>query len=222
MFKKTINTEPLNWLIHHIQVASIEKVMPYIHGKLLDIGCGQKPYREIIGSSCTEYIGLENINSLHNLARVEVIGDALNLPFPERTFNTVVSFQVMEHIPEPEQFLREIFRVLVPGGYAIITTPFMWGEHEIPHDYFRYTRYGLEYLVIKTGFEVVSIEPQSKFWPMFVLRFNYYLARFFRGPLRFLVYPIYFIDQAVAYVLDKIPHNYTIDTVGFKTVIKKR
>ena len=221
MLKRTTNSEPLNWLIHHIQVVSIEKQKPFIQGKLLDIGCGQKPYREIIGSSCIEYIGLENINSLHNLSHVDVIGDALKLPFHDKSFNTVVSFQVMEHIPEPQQFLDEVYRVLVPGGHAILTTPFLWGEHEIPYDFFRYTRYGLKYLVTKSGFEIVTIEPQSKFWSMIVLRFNYYLARFFKGPLRFIPYPIYLIDQIVAYLLDLMPHNYTIDTVGFTTVIKK-
>ena len=70
----------------------------------------------------------------------------------------------MEHVTEPRIFLAEAFRVMKRGGTALLTTPFMWGEHEQPHDYFRFTRYGLRYLAEKAGFEVIEIEPDTGYW----------------------------------------------------------
>ncbi|MGE5500015.1 MAG: class I SAM-dependent methyltransferase [Syntrophothermus sp.] len=149
----------------------------------------------------------------------------MELPFKSRAFDSAVSFQVMEHLPEPLEFLKENFRVLKPGGYLLITTPFMWGEHEAPYDFYRYTRYGLKYLAEKAGYEVVSIIPDTKFWATHVLRLNYYLLRFARGPLKpllmLLLYPVFYIGQWAAWLLDRIPHNYTIETSTFTTMLRK-
>jgi SAM-dependent methyltransferase len=221
VFKTTINSEALNWLVHSIQVDHIRGAMKYCRGTLLDVGCGKKPYREILERHISQYVGVEHPATLHGLTDVEVVADALTMPFRDRSFDTVVSFQVMEHIPEPQLFMREIFRLLKPGGHAILTTPFMWGEHEAPYDFYRYTRYGLKYLAEKAGFETIAIEPQSKFWTMAALRLNYYISRFFPGALRFIPYPLYVLDQLAALALDTLPHSYTVDSIGFTTVVKK-
>lgn len=219
MFKTTINSESINWLIHHIQVVSILKYSPNLNGKLLDIGCGKKPYKHIL--NCSSYLGLENVVTLHGLEEVDLIGNALTLPIKNNSLDTVVSFQVMEHIPEPAIFLSEIFRVLKNHGKVLLTTPFMWGEHEAPFDYYRYTRFGLKYLAEQAGFTVRAIDAHSKYWTTTVLRFNYYLARFMFGPLRYIAKPFYILFQLIAMALDKIPHNYTVDTVGFTMFLEK-
>jgi SAM-dependent methyltransferase len=192
----------------------------YLRGRLLDIGCGAKPYREIIGKYCTEYVGLDRPATLHGLQNVDVGGDALHLPFGDESFDSVVSFQVMEHVTEPGLFLSEAFRVLKSGGAAMVTTPFMWGEHEQPNDYYRYTRYGLRYLAEKAGFEAISIEPDTGYWSTAALRFNYWLNRFGRGPLRWLLMPVW-LNQHVALVLDRIDRGYTADTATFTCVLRK-
>jgi SAM-dependent methyltransferase len=169
-FRKNANSMPHNWLIHHYQIVSVEKyVHQYIGGYVLDVGCGIKPYQEIIEQSSTMYIGLDYADAHHGFSQVDVIGSALNLPFADESFDSIVSFQVMEHVPEPVQFLSEIRRVLKKSGYALITTPFMWGEHEQPYDFFRHTRYGLQYVAEKAGFNIMVIHPDTGVRPFCVL-----------------------------------------------------
>jgi SAM-dependent methyltransferase len=156
---------------------------------------------------------------------VDILGNSLSLPFKDLSFDNLVSFQVMEHVQEPIDFLKEAIRVLKPGGYLFLTTPFMWGEHEEPYDYFRYTRYGLKYMAEKVGFKVIEINPDSKYWTTAVLRFNYYLLRLARGKfksvIKLIFLPIFTFNQLLALILDKLPHNYTIDTVGFSSLFRK-
>lgn len=225
LYKKSILSESHNWLLHHYYIKNIEKNIKYFHGDVLDIGCGKKPYKEYFLGNTSKYIGLEYAKTLHGFDEVDVVGNSLTLPFKDNSFDNAVSFQVLEHVPEPKIFLDEAYRIVKPSGYLLLATPFMWGEHEVPYDYYRFTRYGLCYLAEKTGFEVISIEPDTKFWSMAVLRFNYYLMRFARGHLKNIVkiifYPIFMIDQTFAYFMDQLPHNYTIDTIGFTTLLKK-
>jgi SAM-dependent methyltransferase len=70
----------------------------------------------------------------------------------------------MEHVPEPSQFLGEIYRVLKPGGVVIMTTPFLVPLHEEPHDYYRYTRHAIQYLLTKSGFKNIEIEPFGEYF----------------------------------------------------------
>jgi SAM-dependent methyltransferase len=220
-FRKNANSRPHNWLIHHYQIVDIEKyVHQYIKGYVLDVGCGIKPYREIIEKTSTMYIGLEYSDTLHGLSQVDVIGSAVELPFADETFDSIVSFQVMEHVSEPVKFLSEIRRVLKKKGYALITTPFMWMEHEQPRDFFRYTRYGLQHIAEKAGFKAVAVNPATGYWSTSILHFNYWLNRFLSKPLSWL-FRIVWLDQYFAYWLDRIDHRYTIDTATFTTVLKK-
>ncbi|MGB1251869.1 MAG: class I SAM-dependent methyltransferase [Candidatus Promineifilaceae bacterium] len=217
MFYRSQNSRPHNWLIHHYCTKSISEKRHYLRGRLLDIGCGQKPYQEILSDSAESYIGLDYTNTLHGFEQVDVMGQGLQLPFPAESFDSVVCFQVLEHVPTPQQLMNEIFRVLKSDGHAFIATPFMWGEHEQPHDYFRYTRYGLAHLAQTAGFEIVSITPDTGYWSTAVLRLNYSLARLFRGPLRYALAPL----QAVGWLLDQIDRSYTVDTATFSTLLRK-
>jgi len=110
----------------------------------------------------------------------------------------------MEHLAEPKFFLSECFRILKPDGIIFITVPFMWHVHEEPYDYFRYTRYGLEYIMKKTGFIEIEIKENTGFWQTWILKFNYYTKRFARGFLRYIWIPIWQIGQIIAQALDKI------------------
>lgn len=219
-FEKNINTRRHNWLMPHICTRQVRKHARLISGTVLDVGCGRKPYADIIRPSCDQYIGLDHPESVHGLQDVDVVGDAMAVPFRDGAVDWLVSFQVMEHLPEPLQFLKELRRVLKPGGGVFLTTPFMWGEHEEPRDYYRFTRHGLRYIAEKAGFEVVSVEADTGFWVVAVLRFNYWLVRFARGPFRLLVIPMY-LNQYLAMALDRLDRNYKVDTATFTTILRK-
>jgi len=143
----------------------------YIRGVVLDVGCGEKPYYEYLHkiARVEYYIGLDLPPNTFNKSKdskikADVFGDALNLPFRSNSFDTVISTQVLEHIPEPKRMLGEIYRVLKRGGYLILTCPLIWNIHDEPHDYFRYTLYGLEHLSRQVGFDIVTIRPRAGKW----------------------------------------------------------
>jgi SAM-dependent methyltransferase len=134
---------------------SIARLGSYITGKTLDIGCGKKPYQEYFDS--TEYIGLE-IDTPDNRQdkTADFYYDGSSFPFADSDFDSIVCNEVLEHVFEPDQFVQEINRVLKQGGYALLTVPFAWDEHEQPFDYARYSSFGLKFLLQKHGFEVVE------------------------------------------------------------------
>jgi ubiquinone/menaquinone biosynthesis C-methylase UbiE len=115
----------------------------------------------------------------------------------------------MEHLREPQTMLNEAYRILKPGGTMVMQVPFMWWVHEAPFDFFRFTRYGLQYMFEKAGFGDVQVIPQTGFWVMWTLKFNYQSARLIRGPwpvrklMVMLIRIVWAIDQRVAPWLDK-------------------
>lgn len=127
--------------------------------RLLDLGCGEKPFQYLYGDCVKESVGIDLPSSPHNRSDVDVFASGMALPFENESFDVVLCSEVMEHVPEPGLLLGEIFRVLSPGGKLILTTPFMVAEHETPIDYFRYTRYGLRFLLSKSGFTVDTLQP---------------------------------------------------------------
>lgn len=135
-----------NFLIHDIN-RRIARSLPY-KGRVIDLGCGKAPYKEDILKVTNEYIRVDWKNSYHKNSKVDVQADLTkHLPFDDEYADTVVSFQVMEHLPEPSFFLAECWRILKPEGTLFITVPFMWHVHEAPYDYYRYTHHGLEYML---------------------------------------------------------------------------
>lgn len=76
----------------------------------------------------------------------DVVDDITRSSFPDETFDAVIIMEVLEHVPEPHRATLEIHRLLKPGGRLIASTPFLFPIHDRPHDYFRYTKYGLSYL----------------------------------------------------------------------------
>lgn len=132
----------------------VEQLSKNMSGRLLDVGCGRKPYRELFLTD--EYVGLE-IDTPANRAnkQADYFYDGKSFPFESHSFDGVVCNQVLEHVFTPDLFLGEICRVVKPQGYLLLTVPFVWDEHEQPWDYARYSSFGLKSLLEKNGFEVV-------------------------------------------------------------------
>ena len=136
----------------------ILSVSPRIAGNILDFGCGSKPYESLFVNAAS-YTGVDIEISGHNHehSRVDVYYDGKTLPFPDRHFDAVVSFEVFEHVFNIDEAMSEIGRVLKPGGQLLITVPFAWYEHEVPYDFARYTSYGIRHILEQHKFEVVEI-----------------------------------------------------------------
>lgn len=128
---------------------------PNMNGRLLDVGCGQKPYAYLF--DVDDYVGLE-LDTPNNRAykRADQYYDGTRIPFSDASFNCVLCNQVLEHVFEPKHFLSEMRRVLKPGGRLLLTVPFVWDEHEQPWDYARYTSFGLRHLLEGAGFRLLE------------------------------------------------------------------
>jgi SAM-dependent methyltransferase len=88
----------------------------------------------------------------------DVLGDAHALPFPDASFSVVLCTEVLEHLEDPKQAIKEMARVLTPGGRVILTTRFMQPKHDVPHDYWRFTDHGLRLLFRDWDIEMVEAE----------------------------------------------------------------
>lgn len=178
----------------------------YLSGRLIDIGCGIKPYAHMLAPYISEHVGLDREQPFNQNAKVDLVGTAYEIPALNNSFNSALSTAALEHLAEPEIALRECHRVLKPGGVAVYTVPFIWHVHAAPWDYVRFTNFGLKHLFEKTGFEIIEIKALSGFWVTFGQLFVYYLFRFHRGPLRYIpVIPLLgLLVQGIAYLLDRL------------------
>jgi len=133
---------------------NVSKLITNLNGKLLDVGCGTKPYKNIC--KVDEYMGLEiDDEGNRNHSHADVFYDGKVIPFEDNSFDSVLSNQVFEHVFNPNEFLQEVNRVTKSGGMFLMTVPFVWDEHEQPYDYARYSSFGLKHILSENGFEIV-------------------------------------------------------------------
>jgi len=142
----------------------VKKNAPMLSGKLLDFGCGNKPYRQLF--KVDEYIGIdiENVAHDHSNENVDVLYDGKTIPFPDKSFDSVFATEVFEHVFNLDEILVEINRVMKKDGRLLITLPFVWYQHEKPNDFARYTEFGIKHLLNKHNFEVIVHEKSSSFF----------------------------------------------------------
>lgn len=128
----------------------------YVTGKLLDIGCGNKPYQDKLKDKINEYIGVDIIQSSEN--KVDFLCPANNIPLESNQFETVISTQTIEHVEDHQGLVNEAYRLLKSKGIFIISGPMYWPLHEEPYDFFRFTKHGFRYILEKSGFDIVEIK----------------------------------------------------------------
>ena len=151
---------------------------PQLSGRLLDFGCGAKPYKDLF-TSVSEYIGLDYASEGHSHAdeNIDVFYDGKTIPFPDNSFDSIFSSEVFEHVFSLQEILPEISRIIKPGGKLLVTCPFAWEEHEIPVDYARYTRFALQDMLEKNGFIVRITDKNGHFvmalHQLFIVYLNY-------------------------------------------------
>jgi len=145
-------TSPL-FILKKMQRDKIRENSEYLRGNILDVGSGAGPYRKYI-RFMSRYIGLDRSERV----KPDVCGQSTQIPFKENCFDSVICTEVLEHLKEPETCLLEIKRVLKNGGYLYITAPQCWGLHYEPDDYWRFTSHSLEYLIKKSGLELIRTE----------------------------------------------------------------
>jgi SAM-dependent methyltransferase len=129
------------------------------NGIVLDVGCGYMPYKGLVlspPSRATEYLGLDLENGIYR-NKPDIYWKGNEIPLAESSVDCAMATEVLEHTPNPESVLREIQRVLTPGGLLFFTVPFLWPLHDVPFDEYRYTPYALSRHLRNSGFEQVNL-----------------------------------------------------------------
>ncbi|MFZ4770367.1 MAG: class I SAM-dependent methyltransferase [Ferruginibacter sp.] len=168
----------------------------YAKGKILDVGCGNKPYEPLFNTSKENYVGCDVVQSSEN--KVDVLCKATCIHLENEMFDTVLSTQVMEHVDNSDLMMKECNRVLKQNGILILSVPLCWELHEEPYDFFRFTKYGLQELCIRNNFEVVELMSNGGKWAaIFQMNINMIYSTFrkknlFIKGLKFLFINLHF------------------------------
>ncbi|MBW7989186.1 MAG: SAM-dependent methyltransferase [Planctomycetes bacterium] len=143
-------------------LSSMLAVAPkYAEGKLVDLGCGTRPYETIFKPYVDSYFGIDYESSAESnygdQTRADLYVDCTETGIDEESFDTVLSTQVMEHVYDTDKYVKECHRLLKKGGKGIFTIPMSWRCHAEPYDYHRFTKYSLEKIFTENGFEIVEL-----------------------------------------------------------------
>lgn len=122
--------------------------------RLLDLGCGNMPYRELFSQKFKRHVGADIEGNEE--AELAILPDG-RVPAPDESFDGVLSSQVLEHVAEPRLYLSEAYRLLRPGGSLILSTHGIWPYHPDPTDFWRWTKDGLVREITRAGFEVDEV-----------------------------------------------------------------
>jgi len=149
------------WLVFRGSRKRLASELEHVAGLVLDVGCADSWPRTYIRKP-HEYVGIEYpATSVRYGFRPSVYANAEHLPFYDASFNWILAFDVLEHIPHFQQTLRELARTLKPGGHALIQIPFAYPLHDEPYDFNRLTLHGLKSNALEAGFEISEIEPMG-------------------------------------------------------------
>ncbi|MDE1997953.1 MAG: class I SAM-dependent methyltransferase [Burkholderiales bacterium] len=148
---------------HYIVLSQLNKwiastAAPAASGVLLDYGCGGQPYRSVFQPYITKYIGADVTAASGVTLDIELDAGA-GAPLPDGSIDTILSTQVLEHVYDFQAYLVDCARLLKPSGRIIISAPMQWRHHEVPYDYWRFTRYGLEKGLRSAGFWILDLRP---------------------------------------------------------------
>jgi SAM-dependent methyltransferase len=163
------------YLTRHSLLLAVKEYASELEGNLLDFGCGSRPYQSLF--SVDKYIGLdfENPGHPHQNEQIDLFYDGKKIPFADEYFDAVFSSEVFEHVFNLEEILKEINRVMKIDGKILITCPFAICEHEVPHDFARYSSFGIRSILEKNGFQIIqqlktgnNVETVFQLWIMYI------------------------------------------------------
>lgn len=178
---------------------------------VIDGGAGECAYKPRFGSHRYVGVDLGIGDPAWNYGQLDVFADLTAIPFCANSFDAAVNIVTLEHVREPAAVVTEFYRILRPGGSLLLVVPHEWEEHQTPHDYFRYTQYGIRHLLECAGFTSIDSKPVGGFFRLLSRRlFN--ALQFFPG-IWFPVGLVLFALPALVFpVLDRLDtkRNFTL------------
>jgi SAM-dependent methyltransferase len=207
---------PLRRYVLHFETAIEDAVRAFSAAlprgaRVLDAGAGEGSYRSYF--STQRYVGVDlGIgDAAWDYSGLDALADLQALPFPDAAFDATLNVVTLEHVRDPARVLDELGRVLKPGGRILLIVPHEWEEHQQPHDYYRYTRYGARHLLERAGFNDITVQPVGGYFRLLSRRLLNGL-QFFPGPLM-LVAALFLAPPAfIAPLLDPLDtrRNFTL------------
>lgn len=181
----------------------IKKNAKYIKGVVLDAGSGEGGrYKSFFRFD--KYLTLD----INPLSESDILGSVESIPLENKSIDSIVSTQVLEHVKDPQKAINEFYRILKSGGYCLITVPQSNELHEEPNDYFRFTKYGLEIIFNKAGFKIILLEQRGGFWSanaQMQIRYAIDLFRLNRfRVLRWIFQPLIWTGGMLAILVDSV------------------
>jgi len=148
--------------------------------RVLDGGAGEGRYARFFRRQ--RYVSVDSGigDPQWDYRRLDVVGDLVSLPFCAGSFDACLNVVTLEHVREPTRAVAEMAQALAPGGRLLLIAPQDWEIHQAPHDYFRFTRYGLRCLLEGAGFAAIHVRPVGGFFRLLSRRLLNGL-QYFRG-----------------------------------------
>lgn len=132
--------------------------------KILDIGAGGCPHREKFNHCeyhTQDFVQLSDaqIQNQEGYGKIDFVSDVLEIPVSDKSYDVILCTEVIEHVPDPISTIKEISRILKPGGTLLITAPLQSGLHQEPyHFYGGYTKYWYKKFLTENNFSDLNIE----------------------------------------------------------------
>lgn len=204
-------------------VAAFARSLPE-GARVLDAGAGEGQYKHEFARQRYCGVDLGVGDAAWDYSGLDAVADLTALPFRSGAFDAVVHIVTIEHLREPGSALREMARTLAPGGALLVAAPHEWEVHQAPHDYFRFTRHGLQHLLEKAGLEVCEMRPAGGYFRLLARRLLNGL-QFFSGGARWLLFvPAVLVLAPPALILpflDGLDRDRNF-TLGYICIARKR
>jgi ubiquinone/menaquinone biosynthesis C-methylase UbiE len=168
------------YFLKNYEYQAVVELKKRARGVFADIGCGRQPYKKELVGKVKKYIGIDHPITSQKYKYGEspdLFADATDIPLPDNYCDCVSMISVLEHLPNPEQALNEAARIMKQNSDLILIAPQNYPLHDLPYDFFRYTRFGLKALLNKTGFKIIKIKPLGNY-PVFAGQmFNIFILK---------------------------------------------
>jgi SAM-dependent methyltransferase len=178
-----VNTQTLRrwappWLRRYVLhfEASIEKsVVEFASAlpgssRVLDAGAGEATYSRFFQKHRYCGVDLGIGDATWHYGNLDAVADLAALPFRAGCFDASLNIVTLEHVGNPGVVLKEIARVLKAGASLLLVVPQEWEVHQAPHDYYRFTRFGVQRLLEEAGFIQIAIEPVGGYFRLLARR----------------------------------------------------